>query len=80
MVIQNVISIASNSIKEGNVELEKYIKQSNLDRNALVIAHSKIFVGVKRKGELGQSLKAAEKKKEKVRMTMHECWMTYSVD
>ena len=49
LMIKNGIKIAEKSIKEGNLELEKQLKQSNLNRDALASAHSKISMGVKRK-------------------------------
>ena len=65
-MIKNGIKIAEKSIKEGNLELEKQLKQNNLNRDALVSAHSKISMGVKRKNELENSLKSAEIKRKKL--------------
>ena len=62
-MIKNGIKIAENSIKEGNLELEK---QSNLNRDALASAHIKISMGVKRKNELENSLRSAEIKRKKL--------------
>ena len=56
-MIKNGIKITEKSIKEGNLELEKQLKQSDLNRDALASAHSKISMGVKRKNELENSLK-----------------------
>ena len=56
-MIKNGIKIAEKSIEEGNLELEKQLKQSNLNRDVLASAHSKISMGVKRKNELENSLK-----------------------
>ena len=64
-MINNSIKIAEKSIKEGNLELEKQIKQSNLNRDALASAH-KIATGLKRKNELENSLKSAEVKTKKL--------------
>ena len=65
LMIKNGIKIAEKSIKEGNL-LEKQLKQSNLNRDALASAHSKISMGVKRKNELENSLKSAEIKRKKL--------------
>ena len=52
--------------EEGNLELEKQLKQSNLNRDALASAHSKIAMGAKRKNELEDSLKPVESKRKKL--------------
>lgn len=65
-MINNSIKFAEKSIKEGNLELEKQIKQSNLNRDALASAHNKIATGLKRKNELENSLKSAEIKTKKL--------------
>ena len=52
--------------EEGNLELEKQLKQSNLNRDALASAHSKIAMGAKRKNELEDSLKPVEIKRKKL--------------
>ena len=52
LMIKNGIKVAEKLIKEGNLELEKQLKQSNLNRDALASAHSKISMSVKRKNEL----------------------------
>ena len=68
-MIKNGIKIAEKSIKEGNLELEKQLKQSNLNRDALASVHSKILMGVKRKNELEfetNSLKSAKIKRKKL--------------
>ena len=62
LMIKNGIKIAEKSIKEGNLELEKQLKQSN----ALASAHSKISMSVKRKNELKNSLESAEIKRKKL--------------
>ena len=56
-MIKNGIKITEKSIKEGNLELEKQLKQSDLNRDALASADSKISMGAKRKNELENSLK-----------------------
>ena len=69
LMIKNGIKIAEKSIKEGNLELEKQLKQSNLNRDALASVHSKILMGVKRKNELEfetNSLKSAKIKRKKL--------------
>ena len=66
LMIKNGIKIAEKSIKEGNLKLEKQLKQSNLNRDALVSVHNKISMCVKRKNELENSLKSAEIKSEKL--------------
>lgn len=65
-MINNRIKIAEKSIKQGNLELEKQLKQSNLNRDALASARNKIALGVKRKNELENSLKSAEIKTKKL--------------
>ena len=52
LMIKNGIKVAEKLVKEGNLELEKQLKQSNLNRDALASAHSKISMSVKRKNEL----------------------------
>ena len=52
LMIKNGIKVAEKLIKEGNLEFEKQLKQSNLNRDALASAHSKISISVKRKNEL----------------------------
>ena len=52
--------------EEGNLELEKQLKQSNLNRDALASPHSKISMGAKRKNELEDSLKPVEIKRKKL--------------
>ena len=66
LLIKNGIKIAEKSTKEGNLELEKKLKQSNLNIDALASAHSKIPMGVKRKNELKNSLKSAKIKRKKL--------------
>lgn len=66
LVVKNGIKVADASILEGNQEIDKLLKQSNLDRNALATAHSKIAMGVKRKGELEENLKTIETKRKKL--------------
>lgn len=66
LLIKNGIKIAEKSNKEGNLELEKKLKQSNLNRDAS--AHSKIPMGVKRKNELRNSLKSAKIKRNKLNL------------
>ena len=51
LMIKNGIKMAEKSIEEGNLELEKQLKQSNLNRDVLASAHSKISMGVKRKND-----------------------------
>ena len=58
--------MAEKSIEEGNLELEKQLKQSNLNRDVLASAHSKISMGVKRKNELENGLKSAKIKRKKL--------------
>ena len=65
-MIKNGIKIGEKPIKEENLELEKQLKQSNLNTNALVSAYSKISMCVKRKNELENSLKSAEVKRKKL--------------
>ena len=66
LVVKNGIKVADASILEGNQEIDKLLKQSNLDRNALATAHGKIALGVKRKGELEGNLKTIETKRKKL--------------
>ena len=66
LLIKNGIKIAEKSTKEGHLELEKKLKQNNLNRDVLVSAHSKIPMGVKRKNELKNSLKSAKIKRKKL--------------
>ena len=66
LMIKNGIKIAEKSIKEGNLELEKQLKQSNLNRDALASTHSKISMVVKRKNELENSFKSTEIKRKKL--------------
>ena len=66
LMIKSGIKVAEKLIKEGNLELEKQLKQSNLRRDTLASAHSKISMGVKRKNELENSLKSAEIKRKKL--------------
>ena len=66
LMIKNGIKFAEKSIKEGDLELEKQLKQSNLNRDALASPHSKISMGAKRKNELEDSLKPVEIKRKKL--------------
>ena len=71
LVVKNGIKIADASILEGNEEIDKLLKQSNLDRNALATAHIKIAMGVKRKGELEENLKTIETKRKKLEQLIY---------
>ena len=66
LVVKNGVKVADALILEGNQEIDKLLKQSNLDRNALATVHSKIAMGVKRKGELEENLKTIETKRKKL--------------
>ena len=66
LMIKNGIKMAEKSIEEGNLELEKQLKQSNLNRDVLASAHSKISMSVKRKNELENGLKSAKIKRKKL--------------
>ena len=57
LVVKNGVKVVDASTLEGNQEIDKLLKKSNLDRNALANAHSKIAMGVKRKEELEENLK-----------------------
>ena len=66
LMIKNGIKIAEKSIKEGNLELEKQLKQSNLNSDALASAYSKIPIGVERRNDFENSLKSLEIKRKKL--------------
>ena len=68
MVIERGIKIAEAAIKEGVDELEGLLQQGCLDREAIVSAHNKILMGIKRKIDLENALKIIKEKHKKVWM------------
>ena len=63
-MIKDGIKIAEKSIKERNLKLEKQLKQSNLNKDALASAHGKVSMSLKRKNELKNSLNQPRSKRK----------------
>ena len=61
-----VISVAEESIQEGNKKLQKQLKQSKISRNEIQKAQSMIDMGLSRKRCLSTELEELQKEKAKV--------------
>ena len=64
LMIKSGIKIAEKSIKERNLKLEKQLKQSNMNKDALASAHGKVSMSLKRKNELKNSLNQPRSKRK----------------
>ena len=61
-----VISVAEESIQEGNKKLQKQLKQSKISRNEIQKAQSMIDMGLSRKRCLSTELEELQKEKAKL--------------
>ena len=62
LTIQNRLTVADDSVKEGNGQLKQLLTQKNCTKKDLQRAQSKIEMGLKRRAELEEDQEVLKKK------------------
>ena len=66
LTIQNRLTVADGSVKEGNGQLKQLLTQKNCTKKDLQRAQSKIEMGLKRRAELEEDQEVLKKKLKEI--------------